>query len=77
MRVNPVVLQQGKLKKQSQFSKWENDFKSILSILYGDFDGPGPRKNKPNQTQSKPISNEIMVFMHIAQDKRLPCWDWQ
>jgi len=41
------------LKKQSQFQNGQNDVKSIITMVYGDFDGPGRRKNKPN---SKPIS---------------------
>jgi len=39
------------LKKQSQFSNDQNDFKSILTMVYGDYDGPGQRKNKANQSQ--------------------------
>jgi len=40
------------LKKQSQFTKGQNDVKSVLIMLYGDFNGLRRRKNKPN---SKPI----------------------
>ena len=39
------------LKKQTQFPKGQNAVKSILIMVYGDFDGPRLRKNKPN---SKP-----------------------
>ena len=48
--VNPC-LTESELKKQSQFFKGQNDVKSILIMVYGDFDGPSQRKNKPNQTQ--------------------------
>jgi len=41
------------LKKQSQFVNGQNDVKSILTMSYGDFDGPGRRENKAN---SKPIA---------------------
>jgi hypothetical protein len=36
------------LKKQSQFLKGQNDVKSILTMVYGDFSGPRRRKNKAN-----------------------------
>jgi len=39
------------LKKQTQFAKGQNDVKSILTMGYGEFGGPGRRKNKPNQSQ--------------------------
>jgi len=39
------------LKKQSQFAKGQNDVKSILIMVYEDFDGLGLRKNKANQSQ--------------------------
>jgi len=41
------------LKKQSQFSKGQNDVKSILTRSYGDFDGPERRKNKANSKPNK------------------------
>ena len=49
--VNPEFLRRGNLKKQSQFSNGQNDVKSILIMVYGDFDGPRRRKNKAKQTQ--------------------------
>ena len=52
IRVNPAVFRDSDLKKQSQFSKGQNNVKSILTMSYGDFDGPGRRENKAN---SKPI----------------------
>jgi len=45
------------LKKQSQFFKGQNDVKSMLTIVYGDFNGPRQLKNKAKQSQTKPISN--------------------
>jgi hypothetical protein len=39
------------LKKQSQFLKGQNDVKSIVAMVYGDFDGPGRRENKAGQSQ--------------------------
>ena len=48
-----VRMRKSNLKKQTQFSKGQNNVKSILIMVYGDFDGPRQRKNKPN---SKPIS---------------------
>ncbi|HUT47669.1 MAG TPA: hypothetical protein VMX36_15410 [Sedimentisphaerales bacterium] len=41
------------LKKQSQFAKRQNDVKSILTMVYGDFSRMGQRKNKANQSQFK------------------------
>ena len=52
--VNPC-LTESYLKKQTQFVEWQNDVKSILTMVYGDFNGPGRRKNKAN---SKPIRQE-------------------
>jgi hypothetical protein len=43
------------LKKQSQFQNKKIGVKSILIMVYGDFDGPRQRKNKAN---SKPICRE-------------------
>jgi len=54
--VNPEFLQRGYLKKQSQFPKGQNNVKSILSMLYGDYNGPRRRKNKPN---SKPKQSQF------------------
>jgi hypothetical protein len=39
------------LKKQSQLLKDQNGVKSIVTMGYGDFDGPGQRRNKANQSQ--------------------------
>jgi len=44
------------LKKQSQFQNGQNDVKSRLTMVYGDFDGPGRRKNKAKQSQLSWIS---------------------
>ena len=41
------------LKKQSQFSNGQNDVKSILLMVYEDFEGPRQRKNKPNSKPNK------------------------
>jgi hypothetical protein len=41
------------LKKQSQFVEGQNDVKLVLTMVYGDFNDFGRRKNKPN---SKPIA---------------------
>ena len=41
------------LKKQTQFPKGQNDVKSVSIMVYGDFDGPGRRKNKANQSQCR------------------------
>jgi len=38
----------GDLKKQTQFLNGQNDAKSMLTMVYGDFDGPERRKNKAN-----------------------------
>jgi len=39
------------LKKQSQFAGGLNYAKSVITMVYEGFDGPGRRKNKANQTQ--------------------------
>jgi len=59
MRVNPQFFRRGYLKKQSQFSKGQNDIKTVLLMVYGDFDGPRRQKNKAN---SKP--NKANLFVH-------------
>jgi len=41
------------LKKQSQFENGRNDVKSILTMVYGVFDGPRQRKNKANSKPNK------------------------
>jgi len=47
------------LKKQSQFAKGQNDVKSIITMVYVDFNDRRQRKTKPIQSQTKPIcSNE-------------------
>jgi hypothetical protein len=37
------------LKKQSQFQNRQNGVKSVITMVYGAFDGPGRPKNKANQ----------------------------
>jgi len=49
------------LKKQSQFAKGQNDVKSILTKSYGDFDGPGRRKNKPNSKPNKAKQSQFYL----------------
>ena len=39
------------LKKQTQFAKGHNDVKSMLIMVYGDFNVPERRKNKAKQSQ--------------------------
>jgi hypothetical protein len=41
------------LKKQSQFAEWQNDVKSIITMVYGDFDERRQRKNKANSKPNK------------------------
>ena len=41
------------LKKQSQFAKGQNDAKIVMTMVYGDLNGPGRRKNKPNSKPNK------------------------
>jgi len=36
------------LKKQSQFGNRKNGVMSTMTMVYGDYDGPGRRKNKAN-----------------------------
>jgi hypothetical protein len=52
------------LKKQSQFLKGQNDVKSILTMVYGDFNGLRQRKNKPN---SKPIKANRRALVEISK----------
>jgi len=40
------------LKKQSQFSEWQNDVTLMLKMVYGDFSDLRQQKNKANQSQS-------------------------
>jgi len=54
---NPRFRFVAKLKKQSQFSAGRNELKSILTMVYGDFNEPGRRKNKAN---SKPIQSQFV-----------------
>ena len=49
--LNPKRVERVHLKKQSQNFKGQNDVKSILTMVYGDFDEPDRRKNKAKQTQ--------------------------
>ena len=58
MRVNPAVFRDGYLKKQTQVAGGQDGVKSMLIMVYGDFDGSRLRKNKPN---SKPISRPILL----------------
>jgi len=44
------------LKKQSQFAKGQNDVRAVLITGYGDFDGPGWRKNKAKQSQFQSLN---------------------
>ena len=46
------------LKKQSQFVPARNDAKSIITMVYGDFDEPGQRKNKAKQSQFQRYEEE-------------------
>ena len=46
-------MKKGDLKKQSQFLTGQNDVKSVFTVIYGDCNGPRPRKNK---AKTKPIS---------------------
>jgi len=50
--VDCVRMRKRNLKKQSQYSKGQNDIMSISAMVYGDFSGPRRRKNKAN---SNPI----------------------
>jgi len=56
--VNPC-LTESDLKKQSQFFDGQNDVKSILTMVYGDFCGPRLRENKAN---SKPNKANLLAF---------------
>ena len=57
------------MKKQTQFENGRNDVKSILTMVYGDFDGPRRRKNKPN---SKPNKANSPAFGLIHRGKTIP-----
>ena len=48
---NPKRVEKVHLKKQTQFLKGQNDVKSVLTMDYGEFDGPGQRENKAKQSQ--------------------------
>ena len=58
------------LKKQSQFSQGQIGAKSVITIVYGDFDGPGRRENKanskPNKANSKPIAGLWLEILNKA-----------
>jgi len=43
-----VCLNERALRLLDQFSKGQNDVKSILTTVYGDFSGPRRRENKAN-----------------------------
>ena len=49
------------LKKQSQFQNGQNDVKSIITMVYGDYDGQGQRKNKANFLGRGVINRAIVV----------------
>jgi len=53
------------LKKQSQYSKGQNDVKSVFTMVYGDLGGPEQRKNKAKQTQTQA---ERGLFAYGARD---------
>jgi hypothetical protein len=61
------VSPEGYLKKQSQFSKGQNDVNAVFIMVYGDLDGPGHRKNKAN---SKPIVFSPQIFRGLKKQSQ-------
>jgi hypothetical protein len=53
------------LKKQSQFPRGESGAILAMTMVYGDFGGPGHRENKANQSQlaaAEPFREENLLF---------------
>ena len=59
------------LKKQSQFLKGQNDVKSILTMVYGDFGVPRRLKNKAN---SKPIKANFDCSLRAMPNSESEQW---
>jgi len=74
-----TIISQGKfvanLKKQTQFSKGQIRVKRVTSMVYGEFNGPGRRKNKAN---SKPILFSPQIYLGIEDwvEKTKPMLKW-
>jgi len=70
--LNPNELKECDLKKQSQFLKGQNDAMPVMTMVYGDFDGPRRQKNKAN---SKPIPAESagkLVKLDVNENIGIP-----
>jgi len=68
----PAHFKECVLKKQTQFLQGQNDVKSVLIMVYGDFNGPRRRKNKAKQSQYAGLCPEIrneLNWYQTADDK--------
>jgi hypothetical protein len=54
------------LKKQSQFIGGHNDVKSVLTMVYGDFNGKGQLKNKAKQSQSFDFAQDMFISVQCS-----------